>query len=278
VAGTITLSSELTIKSAFLTVDGLTAPSPGITLNGRGFIIRGPGGHDIVLRGLRVRNAWPKDGIWITDAAYRVVLDHLSVHNSADGNLDITRTNTRDIAVCNSIFAQPAGEEKNSLLAFGSTRMTFYHNLFVSSQQRNPQVTFDDSSAKTQDLNTTLDLRNNLMWDWRGGYGTRIRYGAKANVVNNYYWKGEDALLVCKGAGAPSECNGSAPNLARAYVNGNVNVANSLSTEYGAFAAPFVPPQDAKVAACTVLTTAGVRPLDAIDTAYVARVKLTGCP
>src|SRR5262245_59157358 len=149
VAGTITLSSELTIKSAFLTVDGLTAPSPGITLNGRGIIIRGPQGHDIVLRGLRVRNAWPKDGIWITDAAHHVVLDQLSVHNSQDGNLDITRKDTRDIAVCNSIFAQPAGEEKNSLLAVKSTRLSFYQNLFIASQQRSPQVTFDDSDAKT---------------------------------------------------------------------------------------------------------------------------------
>jgi hypothetical protein len=30
-------------------------------------------------------------------------------------------------------------------------------------------------------------MRNNLLWNWRGGYGARIRYGARANVIDNYF-------------------------------------------------------------------------------------------
>ena len=97
VAGTILLTSEITIRGAFLTVDGQSAPDPGITLHNTGLIMRGPG-HDIIVPGLRIRDA-RQDGIWVTDAAAQVVIDHVSVHNSWDGNIDITRDGTRDITV-----------------------------------------------------------------------------------------------------------------------------------------------------------------------------------
>ena len=88
VGGDIVLAREIAIRSAFVTVDGLTAPSPGITLKNKGLIVRGTGGHDIIISGLRIRDA-SQDGIWITDAAYNVVIDHVSVQNSGDGNIDI---------------------------------------------------------------------------------------------------------------------------------------------------------------------------------------------
>ena len=56
VAGTITLTSEITIRDSFTTVDGLSAPGPGITLRNAGLIVRGPG-HDFVIRGLRIERA-----------------------------------------------------------------------------------------------------------------------------------------------------------------------------------------------------------------------------
>src|SRR5882724_4915652 len=83
VAGTIVLSDEIVIRSASITIDGFTAPTPGpgITLKNHGLIIRGTGGHDVIVRGIRIRNA-AVDGIWITDAAYNVVIDHVSVQGS----------------------------------------------------------------------------------------------------------------------------------------------------------------------------------------------------
>jgi pectate lyase len=284
VGGEIFLSSEITVRIAFLTIDGSTVPTPGITLKNHGLIIRGSGGHDVIVRHIRIRNA-SQDGIWITDAAYNVVIDHVSVQGSGDGNLDITRAGTRDITISWSLLAEPAGEEKNALLAFQSSRLTFHHNIFVEAQQRNPQVTYDDSSSRTQDPGTTLDMRNNVIWDWRGGYGTRIRYGARANVVNNFYaadgGDAADALIICKGSTSDPDCGGDATNLSRAYVSGNQSAdgtnLNTRGTDTRPFSAPVVDTQDALTAACQVVSGAGARPLDAIDQQYLARISLAPC-
>jgi pectate lyase len=280
VAGTIALTSEITIRDSFTTVDGLSAPAPGVTLRNAGLIVRGPG-HDIVIRGLRIRNA-RQDGIWVTDAASNVLIEHVSVHNSGDGNIDITRTGTRDVTVAWSVLAEPAGEEKNMLIAFLPTRISLHHNLFIAAQQRNPQVTYDDSAARRRDTDTTLDMRNNLLWNWRGGYGARIRYGARANVINNYFaaagGDAKDALVVCRGLVNDSQCYDDATNVARAFVSGNVSAdgvnIDGEGTEDTPFPAPEIDTDHARIAACDVQARAGVRPLDILDQAYLAMVRL----
>ena len=246
VAGTITLTSEITIRDSFTTVDGLSAPAPGVTLRNAGLIVRGPG-HDIVIRGLRIRNA-RQDGIWVTDAASNVLIEHVSVHNSFDGNIDITRDGTRDVTVAWSVLAEPAGEEKNMLIAFLPTRVSLHHNLFIAAEQRNPQVTYDDSAARSRDTDTTLDMRNNLLWNWRGGYGARIRYGARANVINNYFaaagGDAKDALVVCRGLANDSQCYDDTTNVARAFVRGNVSADGVNIDGEGTEATPFPAPDD----------------------------------
>lgn len=280
VAGTITLTDEIQIRSPYITVDGTTAPSPGITLKNYGLIVRG-GGHNTILKNIRIRNA-AQDGIWITDGARCVVIDHVSIHNSGDGNCDITRTNTRDITVQWSLFAEPAGEEKNALLAFGSSRMTMHHNLWIASRQRNPQASYSDSGAL--DPNTTLDFRNNFVYDWRGGLGTRIRRGSRANVVNNYYSGSDkdDALIICKPGSTVSECDDGSLNNVKAYVRGNINVGgpniNGRGTELSPLPAPFVTTEEAFAAACKVWESAGAFPRDGVDSAYLLRIRLSGCP
>lgn len=280
VAGTIDLASEITIRDSFTTVDGLSAPGPGVTLRNAGLIVRGPG-HDIIIRGLRVRNA-RQDGIWVTDAASHVLIEHVSVHNSADGNIDITRAGTHDVTVAWSVLAEPAGEEKNMLIAFLPTRIFVHHNLFIAAQQRNPQVTYDDSAARRRDTDTTLDMRNNLLWNWRGGYGTRIRYGARANVINNYFaaagGDAKDALVVCRGLVNDSQCYDDTTNVARAFVSGNVSAdgvnIDGEGTEEMPFPGSEIDTDHPLVAACDVLAWAGVRPLDILDAAYLAVVRL----
>ena len=281
VAGTITLTSEITLRYPFVTLDGLSAPAPGITLKNAGLIVRGPG-HDIIIRGVRIRDA-KKDGIWVTDAAYNVLIERVSVHNSADGNIDITRAGTRDVTVAWSVLAEPAGEEKNMLIAFWPTRISVHHNLFIASEQRNPQVTFDDTEARSQDTETTLDMRNNVLWNWRGGYATRIRYGARANIVDNYFaavgGDAHDALVVCRGLADDSQCYDDTTNIARAFARGNVSAdgvdIDREGTETTAFPAPAIDTDPALVAACAVLAGAGVRPLDALDATYLANVQLS---
>jgi hypothetical protein len=288
VAGEIELASTISVAGAFVTVDGFTAPSPGVTLKKYGLSISGErGAHDVIVRGIRIREAGSSsdreasDGIHIIKGAYNVVIDHVSIHGSEDGNLDIT--DAHDVTVSWSIFAQPAGAGKTMLIKYKPSRVTLHHNLFVKGLQRNPHVRIDDSDSAATD--TTLDMRNNLIWEWSGGYGTEIRYGPWANIVDNFYsnigFSSNDkkqAIIVCRDAG---QCDGNSRYPARAYVAGNfsndgfTDHINGQGTEIAPFPAPALDTTDARTACKQVLGDAGVRPLDAIDRHYLS---LVSCP
>ncbi|HXY39389.1 MAG TPA: hypothetical protein VEQ10_06945, partial [Vicinamibacteria bacterium] len=94
VSGTITPDDTLWVRDPYLTVDGTTAPSPGIT------IVTPSGGavpsfavestHDVILTGLRMVGFATQDNVGDlvridgTDGeVYNIVLDHLSL-NAAD--------------------------------------------------------------------------------------------------------------------------------------------------------------------------------------------------
>jgi pectate lyase len=283
VAGDIQLSNYLYLRGSNLTIDGTTAPAPGITLRGHGLAIHGThtnffscgndchGVHDVIVRHLRIRGA-ARDGIRIAHNARRIVLDHVSVHGSGDGNLDIAES--EDVTVQWSIFAEPALDQKNSLIKYGPRRITLHHNLFTHARQRNPQIRIDDPGTSATE--TTVDMRNNVIFDWQIGYGTLVWHGPWANVVANYY-------------GSPASAGGVQSNAlevsdgARAYVAGNVfgdapaAGLNAIGTESAPFPAPAVTTTSACTAAAAVLQSAGVRPLDTVDDRYVDAVALAGC-
>ena len=283
VGGEIVLSSAIRVTGAFITIDGDSAPSPGITLRGAGLSLHGTkGAHDIIVQGIRIRNAnatASTDGITIAFGAYNIVVDHVSICCSADGNLDIT-FDSHDVTVSWSIFAQPASG-KSMLIKYNPARISLHHNIFVKGLTRNPQVSIDDVGTPATD--TTIDMRNNLVWDWGSGFGTLVWYGAWANVVNNFYSAAggdkKDALIVCQG-----ECNGGDPaSFARAYVNGNFSAdnlpfdINAEGNELNALPAPLVDTQGACTAANLVLADAGVRPLDLIDQQYLSTITIPSC-
>lgn len=301
VAGDIVLASPIHVTGAFVTIDGSSAPAPGITLRNHGLFIHGDrGAHDVIVHGLRVRNA-ATDGLHVKNAAYNVVIDHCSVHGSGDGNLDITQA-SHDVTVSWSILAEPAGSQKNSLIKYGPSRVTLHHNLFVGARKRNPLVQIDNVGTPAAD--TTLDMRNNVVWEWGDpdlaffNYGTMIGWGARANVVANFYAAPSAsaadqgrALTVCEGdcyagdvariAQLPSEPDPASAGAA--HVAGNVS-GDSVSVDLNAegnqsdpFDAPAVDTQAACAAAALVLADAGVRPLDAVDQAYVSPISIAGC-
>jgi pectate lyase len=259
VAGDIVLTDHLYVGGPFVTIDGFSAPPPGITLRDRGLAIRGSrGAHDVIVRGLRVRDA-VLDGLQVA-GAYNVLIEYVSVDSSGDGNLDITEK-ARDVTVAWSILS---GNVKNMLIKYGATRITLHHNVFVENGSRNPQIRMDeDVTAKATE--TTVDMRNNVIANWVG-YGTLVWYGPWANVVNNYYAESEDALQVIS---------------ARAYTAGNVSAdgktLDRAGTERVPFPAPFVDTTDACSAADLVLKRAGVRPADDLDRLSVSHVTVKGC-
>jgi hypothetical protein len=282
VAGSIVLAEHLFVGGAFVTIDGFSAPPPGITLVGRGLVIRGiNGAHDVIVRGLRVRDSIA-DNIQVAYGAYNVVISHVSSHGAGDGNLDITY-DSHDVTVAWSLFTAPLSA-KSMLIKYGASRVTLHHNAFVDSPTRNPAAGVDDAGTEATD--TTLDMRNNLVWNWGIGYGTFIHHGARANVVANFYSSPAsplsemlEALVVCRG-----ECFGGDPtSVARGHVAGNVSAdpiavdLNAETTEATPFPASPVDTADACTAAHEVLAGAGVRPLDALDSTTLMLVALPPC-
>lgn len=279
VGGTITLTTDMYILGPNVTVDGTTAPAPGITLKNAGIIVQGTrGAHDVVIHNIRVRNAH-SDGFTISYGAYNVVLDHVSTQFSGDGNIDITQSH--DVTVAWSILAEPkevgdpgalsGSAEKNSLIKYAPWNISLHNNIYTEARQRNPQIRIDDTTTAAT-TTTTADMRNNIIWDWRGGSGTDVLYGANANIVNNFYGGPTttdfpDALNVVGG---------------HAYVAGNV-VANGLDingrgTAASSFAAAPVTTADACTGARATLANAGAYPLDSVDQGYLSRISLTSCP
>ena len=267
VGGTIVLKTNLYVQGDHITIDGGTAPPPGITLTRQGIVLRGNRGvHDVVLKDLRVRDLLRNpgseqfDGIQIAYGAFNILVDHVSTSGADDGNIDITY-DAHDVTVRWSILASPKSG-KNMLVKYHSSRITLHHNLMMDSDSRFPQIDNDDEWTLATD--TTVDLRNNLMWDW-GTIATRVSKGVRVNVVNNYYSKSPFALVV--------------NSLARAYTKGNVvheSAANLnlLGTETVPFPAPAVDITDAVTAASEVRGGAGARPRDDFDESLVARIDL----
>lgn len=258
VAGEIVLSDYLYVAGPFVTIDGFTAPPPGITLKNRGLIIRGNRrAHDVIVRRIRVRDS-AIDGIQIAYGAYNIVIDHVSVAASGDGNIDITE-DARDVTVSWSILG---GNAKNMLVKYRASRVTLHHNLYTESASRSPQVRIDNSSISAA-TETTADIRNNVIANWADGHGTMIWFGPWVNVVSNYYSSATDALKVVS---------------ASVYAHGNqspdsANI-NGATTEVAPFPAPTVETQDACAAAVLVVADAGARPLDATDADFLKRVAL----
>jgi hypothetical protein len=160
VAGEIWLKSPLVVRHPFVTVDGETAPAPGITLIGdHGIRTRS---HDIILRHLRIRvGALPtaadpqnRDGISIDgsldgkDPTYNVMVENCSIAWSIDELLQVWGGNSSNIRIRNSILAEalqksihPKGAHSMGLVVGPGTRNVVVEaNLFAHNSGRNPVV------------------------------------------------------------------------------------------------------------------------------------------
>ncbi len=175
VAGTVVPEDVLRIDSPYITIDGTTAPAPGITIRPAG---QDPGArsalvventHDVIFRGLRlVGFATGGDGDLVAldgtegGEVYNVVVDHLTLSQADDGALDMTG-NVHDVTVAWTLLY---GNVLTSLLKYDTRqRVSLHHNVYADNGERNPQVKGEMR---------TLDFRNNIVYDWtltRDGYG-----------------------------------------------------------------------------------------------------------
>jgi pectate lyase len=244
------------------------------------------GSHDIIVQCIRSRDSI-NDGITISEGAYNIVIDRVSVANSGDGAIDIGAWNnqsTRDITVQNSLITQ---SHKAMLIKYVDVkRISLHHNLITDSADRNPRIGYNRrDGAPANEI--TVDMRNNVVANWRSGMGVNVECGAKANIVNNFFSSPassrsnqQQAILVFRDNYPQEGCIS-----ASAYVEGNVSgdvadIDNSpwilVPKEVEPYPAPAITEQDACRAANLVLEQAGHPIRDDIDRAAVSRVK-GGC-
>jgi pectate lyase len=264
VGGTIELLTSIRISGSYVTIDGTTAPEPGITITAAhsgvtGALIDLKECHDIVVRNIRICDAPDTslgDNLRIWDDAYNIVVDHCSVRRGGDGALDISDGAT-NITIQWCIIAETV---KNSLIRTSVSNLSLHHNLYCGGDERNPQL--DDCQ--------NVDMVNNVVCDWASNYGTRIRNGSSVNIVKNYYLATprsdeKDAIIIDAGnLGVYMEAN---------IIPSSCPASSTVGSRYAAPAITEMGPTDAMV---SVLQEAGAWPRDQEDQDYI--MSTTGSP
>lgn len=259
VGGDIRLASGLDVPGR-TTIDGSSAPAPGITLWGERAGAAGTGvvnlyESNVVLRGLRIRDGM-NDGIHIAPrnrrAIANLVVTQCSITNNRDGAIDITgRADlpVTDVTILGNYIAGnggPCGKGLcggGSLANGGATRLSYYFNFWDKNLRRTPSVAGADAIA---------DIRYNVVRATEQG-SIQIRDGARANLIGN-------TLEGPRGRTAAVELWGGRAHVER---------TPSDVTGQSAIAALPVPRVPAARAATVVMRDAGALPRDALDTFYV---------
>jgi hypothetical protein len=282
-----------------LTIDGSTAPSPGITLNnnngGNCLGFEGTGNHDIIVKYIRVYNAG-NDGFHVGVGAYNMIFDHCASWGNRDGNFDITDA-AHDITVQWCILGGGApntsGYSGTMLLGYSPRNISVHHNLFNPRSagnvgERCPNVSDPGRSSLPNFL--MADIRNNLMWKWGrnngtgSGYATSAAYYATENCVNNYYYSTQSPTSATNMDDGYGGGSGSSRGYFAGNFSGNTGYnpnAISNTTEYAIPAAAQITMQSPCAAAMLILANAGVRygntPLSATEQALIDDVALVNC-
>jgi pectate lyase len=190
-AGVIELASAIVAQEPFLTIDGSSAPGPGITLRRHGIEVQT---HDVVLRHFRIRigdddvrrsdkniRYTAGDGEYaldFTEGARNCIADHLSLSWSTNKILSTTKmADLITIQWC--ILSESLNIDGHGYASItGGNRVTWHHNLFAHNFSRN--VRFQGA--------VDADFRNNVIYDW----GEKSAYGEfdRLNYVGNFLKSG----------------------------------------------------------------------------------------
>ncbi len=213
VGGTIQLQSQLTIDDPNLTIDGLTAPEPGITLASgdeasMGLVLtddpeRNECAHDVLLQGIRFLGTW--DGTQhrveqratvelsarrVKDCMRNIVLNRVTIIASQDAAGDMVGS-VADVTVQYSAFLRshhPMEITNRPGEPLLHQRVSLHHNVFAYFHERSPQI-----RGNVQDV----DLVQNVFMNWNaydfgGGYAIRLRCRdgqcpRRINILGNHW-------------------------------------------------------------------------------------------
>ncbi|MFD6564774.1 cellulose binding domain-containing protein [Micromonospora profundi] len=189
VSGTISCSGMLRVRSN-KTILG----NSGATIAGCGLNISGD--RNIIIRNLTFRD-WNDDAINVQESATNIWIDHNSFSNGYDGAVDIKRGSDFVTVSWNRVF----NHDKTMLLGhsddnggqdIGHLRVSYHHNWFDGSNQRNPRVRFGNP----------VHVFNNY-YRANGGYGVASTENAGVLVEGNYFENVRDTYHLGEGDSGP---------------------------------------------------------------------------
>ena len=215
--GTITLISDIYLNQPHLTIDGLSAPSPGITIAKTGdgtageFRLNTWGAestcaHDVLIQGLRFVGVWDTtseshsqnavtigiDGEDYPGCIENIVFNRVTITNAQDAAGDIwgsaQNITYQYSAFINSLHPQSHSHWPGGVAGQERRYISIHHNLYAYNHERQTNV-----RGNTWDYNFEQNIIH--AWDpfgFGGGYGTqfRCRNGAcpqRINLIDNHY-------------------------------------------------------------------------------------------
>ncbi|MDT0687404.1 pectate lyase family protein [Autumnicola psychrophila] len=201
ISGTIELKDRLNIENPFITIAGQTAPGEGIALKGETLLVAA---SDVIIRYLRVRlgdgkhgegSKQGKDAISISEGE-NIIIDHCSASWSLD---EVLSSSTRNPTLTNVTVQwcfiteglNVDGHGFGSLIrGTENAKYSFLHNLYAHNHGRNPRPGNYDSNPYNEDPEgLLLDFRNNVLYNWGGGYAgynADSKSATRLNYLDNY--------------------------------------------------------------------------------------------
>ncbi len=189
VSGTINCSGMLRVRSN-KTILG----NAGATIVGCGFTINGD--RNVIIRNLTFRN-WDDDAINVEQSATNIWIDHNTFSNGYDGAVDIKRGSDFVTVSWNRVFSHDktmllGHSDDNASQDVGRLRVTYHHNWFDGSNQRNPRVRFGNP----------VHVYNNYYGNVRG-YGVASTMNAGVLVEGNYFENTPDPYHLGEASSGP---------------------------------------------------------------------------
>jgi pectate lyase len=200
--GTITLESTLNIRYGFVTIDGASAPDPGITIvQPAGIATTIEAGNssgpvsDVIIHHLRMVGATVEEegaDIWGIDGeanpVSRIIIDHVTASGGQDGIFDLW-SDVDDVTLSWNLMIDTAKMMHLSTndLALTRDRVSIHHNVFARNNER--QIRIRHHSEQ-------IDYVNNVVWGWGffegGAAGLHVAYdegevNPSLNVVGNVF-------------------------------------------------------------------------------------------
>ena len=186
VAGTVIIKSALVILSN-TTVDGTTAPSPGITVTG--YNTSCSNSNNIIVRNIRFREDTTGPSgkcAFQGTVCYNIILDHCSIEWGRWDSMEFTN-NSHDITVQYCIIGESIDPQFFGTLIDACDRVSFHHNLYIDNQERNPKFKCNGQYIC------------NVVYNWGtgggliGGHSSAVWMG---DIINNYFIAGPSSTAA----------------------------------------------------------------------------------